>query len=240
MKLEIQKKEKIILYTIFAFYCLILWLVLVDRGLAAYLITQDSFLDPRELPRLYNLVPFQLFWDQYSKFGITGIIDSNILGNIIMFIPTGIFICVFTKSKNPYHYIYAIPVISIFIEITQFILATGSLDVDDIILNSTGGFIGVGIFAIIYKLAHKNISAVKRLVTMIAALLPPYLLIFFYKLLMDINEVRLRWYDAIVVVLYYLLISFVFIDYSKKQKRIMFLIYALFFIIFFAFILYIQ
>lgn len=240
MKLEIQKKEKIILYTIFSFYCLILWLALVDRGFVAYLVTQNPFLNPRELPRFYNLVPFRLFQEQYSKLGITGIIDANVLGNIIMFIPIGIFTCIFTKNKNPYRYIYIIPLISIFIEITQFILATGSLDIDDVILNSVGGFIGVGIFAIIYKLSHKDISIVKRFVTMVAALLPPYLLVFFYKLLMDIEEVRLRWYDAIVVILYYLMILLILKDYSKKQKRIMFVMNALFFIVFFAFVICIQ
>lgn len=240
MKLEIQKKEKIILYTIFAFYCLILWLVLIDRGFIAYLVTKESFLNPRELPRSYNLVPFRLFREQYSKFGITGIIDSNILGNIIMFIPIGIFACTFTKNKNPYRYIYVIPVISIFIEITQFILATGSLDIDDVVLNSIGGFIGSGIFAIIYKLSNKNILIAKRFITIVATLLPPYLLIFFYKLFMDIDEVRLRWYDVIVVVVYYLLVSFLFNDCSRKLKKFMLLIYILLFIVFFAFVIYIQ
>lgn len=61
MKADFDKKEKIVLYTIFVFYCAILWLVLIDRGFIAYLITQDSFFNPRELPRLYNLAPFQLF-----------------------------------------------------------------------------------------------------------------------------------------------------------------------------------
>lgn len=240
MKADLDKKEKIILYTIFVFYCAILWLVLIDRGFIAYLITQDSFFNPRELPRLYNLVPFQLFRQQYVKFGLTGIIDANVLGNIIMFIPIGIFTCIFTKNKNPYRYIYVVPLISIVIEIFQFVLATGSLDVDDVILNSIGGFIGIGIFAIIYKLLHKEISAVRQFVAIAASLLPPYLLIFFYKLLMDIEEVRLRWYDVIVLVLYYLLILVIFKNYTKNKKRIMLLLYTLFFIIFFVFIINMQ
>lgn len=156
-----------------------------------------------------------------------------------MFIPTGIFACIFTKNKNPYRYIYVIPVVSILIEITQFILATGSLDIDDVVLNSIGGFIGLGIFAIIYKLSNKNILITKRFITIVATLLPPYLLIFFYKLFMDIDEVRLRWYDAIVVV-YYLLVSFLFNDCSRKLKKSMLLIYILLFIVFFAFVIYIQ
>lgn len=240
MKADFDKKEKIVLYTIFVFYCAILWLVLIDRGFIAYLITQDSFFNPRELPRLYNLVPFQLFRQQYVKFGLTGIIDANVLGNIIMFIPIGIFTCIFTKNKNPYRYIYVVPLISIVIEIFQFVLATGSLDVDDVILNSIGGFIGIGIFAIIYKLLHKEISAVRQLVAIASSLLPPYLLIFFYKLLMDIEEVRLRWYDAIIIALYYLFLLLMFKNCTKKQKKIMFFIYVLFFIIFFVFVISIQ
>lgn len=241
MKLEIQKKEKIFLYIIFAFYCGILWLTLIDRGLLISIVSQGKVLtNVREIPRLYNLIPFELFRLQYGRYGIKGIIDANVLGNIIMFIPVGIFTCIFTKNKNPYRYIYFVPLVSIVIEISQFTLATGSLDIDDIILNSIGGFVGVGIFAVIYKLSNKDVSAVKGVITSIAFLLPPYLLIFFYKLFMDINEVRLRWYDAIVVTLYYLLISLIFKEYSKKKKVIMFLFYALFFVIFFVFIINIQ
>lgn len=43
--------------------------------------------------------------------------------------------------------------LSLFIEVVQYVFALGATDVDDIILNLIGGFIGL----IIFKIAEKNL-----------------------------------------------------------------------------------
>ena len=54
-----------------------------------------------------------------------------------------------------YKNISFVVLIPIVIEILQYIFATGALDINDIILNTVSGLIGVLIFAIIKKLIKK-------------------------------------------------------------------------------------
>ena len=235
-----RKKEKIILYAVFAFYALILWLVLIDRGLLLYLLSDGRlFPDCRTPERLYNdLRPLRFAWVHFQHVGMRGFINADFLGNVLMFVPVGIFTCTFTKGKYPYRYIYIIPLLSIGVELTQFVLRTGILDADDVILNTLGGAVGVCIFAVIYRLKNKDMIRVKRVVTVMSSLLVPYLLIFFYKMLMSSEQIGLKWYDLIPVLVYYVLLMFSFKEYSKKHKIAISSIYALCFAVFFSFIIY--
>ena len=78
-----------------------------------------------------------------------------LLLNLTAFIPMGFFICCFTRGNNKYKNISFLVLIPIVIEILQYIFATGALDINDIILNTVSGLIGVLIFAIIKKFIKK-------------------------------------------------------------------------------------
>jgi len=69
----------------------------------------------------------------------------NIFGNIITFIPFGFILPMLTKKKI-YKNIIAVTILaavfSFTIEITQFHYRIGAFDVDDIALNTLGGFLG--------------------------------------------------------------------------------------------------
>ena len=87
-----RKKEKIILYAVFAFYALILWLVLIDRGLLLYILSDGRlFPDCRTTERLYNdLRPLRFAWVHFQHVGMRGFINADFLGNVLMFVPVGI------------------------------------------------------------------------------------------------------------------------------------------------------
>lgn len=237
---ELNKNERIILYLILAFYCAIIWFIVIDRGLLLAIFNDSILGDPRTYPRTYNLIPFKLIRQQYGKWGVVGITDMNVFGNFLMFIPIGIFTCVFTKNRNPYCHIYFIPIISIVVEIIQYILATGSFDVDDIILNTLGGLTGILLFAIIYKILQKDKTKTVKVIIVLASIMPPYLLIFFYKLFIDISQVRLKWYDMLVVLIYYMFLILFYKDNPKKQRLWLSVLYAVFFVVFFSVIIFIQ
>ena len=78
----------------------------------------------------------------------------NILGNIIMFIPFGFFVSCIMKSKNPFPDLFVTLVTSIVIEYTQLLIGR-TFDVDDILLNMVGGFIGYLIFVILKIISEK-------------------------------------------------------------------------------------
>lgn len=76
---------------------------------------------------------------------------KNILGNIILFIPIGLFIPLLSKPLRKFKYTLLFGIsISFLIECSQLFLIRGS-DIDDIILNTIGTIIGF----CLYKLVNK-------------------------------------------------------------------------------------
>ncbi|RDW19645.1 VanZ family protein [Oceanobacillus chungangensis] len=73
----------------------------------------------------------------------TDIIINNTLGNILLFLPLGIFLpLLFKKCSRFMKVMVASTIISFTIEILQIVLKIGRFDIDDVILNVIGGIIG--------------------------------------------------------------------------------------------------
>lgn len=79
---------------------------------------------------------------------------KNILGNVIMFVPYGFFASFYIDLKKPLRAFLLCLVASLTIEYTQSMIGR-IFDVDDIILNVTGGMIGFGIYYIFSYLGEK-------------------------------------------------------------------------------------
>lgn len=100
----------------------------------------------------YNLVPFKTI-KNYIKYRhlIMDISMTNILGNILAFIPLGFFVPALWRFAR---WIIITTLfcgfMSLIVEVVQYKYAVGSFDVDDIILNTLGGFIGY----IVYKICR--------------------------------------------------------------------------------------
>lgn len=89
-----------------------------------------------------NLVPFQEI--MRYKLG-SRLFIKNVIGNIIMFIPYGIFASLYTKLDKPFHAFCLVLFASATVETTQLIIGR-VFDIDDIILNVIGGMIGYFIY----------------------------------------------------------------------------------------------
>ena len=94
-----------------------------------------------------NIVPFStiigyikgLLFEDASM----SIVIINLATNLFLFAPMGFFIPLLFKNKitNMKQFIILIIIISLFVEILQFITYRGSTDIDDIILNTIGAII---------------------------------------------------------------------------------------------------
>lgn len=107
----------------------------------------------KELSRIrnINLIPFG------ESVIVNGEIDfSEIIQNVLAFIPFGIFIHIILEKKSFIYKIIPIILTSFIFEIIQFIFAVGSTDITDIITNSLGGFIGILIAFFISKILKNN------------------------------------------------------------------------------------
>lgn len=137
---------------------LLIYFLLLKNGVSV-----EQFISPRSV----NLFPFySIFNDIFNIVhpekleGVSSF--TNFFGNIILFIPFGIFgelqNIIKTKDKSNFFKsnIKKIAVFSIFIELLQLITGIGVFDVDDILLNILGGYLGTVLHKLISKIFKKT------------------------------------------------------------------------------------
>lgn len=134
-----------LLYSVFIFYIVILFALL--------------FMNRRSFSSI-NIVPFHSIITYLSSDDILlrSFALSNVLGNIVLFIPLGVYLTLFNRDKRLYKNVLWIILISSSAESLQYIFKIGACDIDDVILNSLGGFIGIAAYRtllLIFKDVHK-------------------------------------------------------------------------------------
>lgn len=89
----------------------------------------------------YNLIPLATII--YFLSGDTSILIAfyNLSANVLLFVPYGVFVPYFVKGKTWIYIVGPVIIISL-IELLQMVLHRGSLDVDDLLLNVIGVYIG--------------------------------------------------------------------------------------------------
>lgn len=104
-------------------------------------------------PFKLNLIPFtNLFAFAGTKETLT-----NIIGNVAMFIPSGIVLpIVYKRLDSFWKTVAAGAAISLCIELIQLLFYTRTTDTNDLILNTLGVMIGYGIYALIKKLSRRK------------------------------------------------------------------------------------
>ncbi len=102
----------------------------------------------------YNLTFLQEIGRFYSVGVNTGnwhLFVLNVVGNIVVFIPVGLFLPkLITRCKNLFLTALLTLELSFCVEMIQLVTKVGSFDVDDLVLNTLGGVCGF----IIYMMCH--------------------------------------------------------------------------------------
>lgn len=81
---------------------------------------------------------------------------NNLAGNIIGFIPLGIFLpFLFRNLRRLWKTVSLIFLVSLSFELIQLVFGLGVFDVDDLILNTTGGLIGFCLFLIFHRVGKQ-------------------------------------------------------------------------------------
>lgn len=140
-----QKKYKLIkifIFLLFFFYILLLLSILFFRGMRMHDYSNRLSFN-LHIQLNANFVPFKTIIN-YIYYFLNDTINKNIiienlLGNVLLFAPMGIFLpCLFDKFQSYKKFIATLLIILIGVETVQLITYTGSFDIDDIILNLTG------------------------------------------------------------------------------------------------------
>lgn len=123
-------------------------------------------LDNLDHLRNINLIPFA------GSVIVNGVVDfTEVIDNIFAFIPYGIFICMLKREKSFISKIVPIFITSLLFEIIQFIFAIGASDITDLIGNTLGGIIGIGVFFAFYKIFKEKSYKIVNTISLIAAIL---------------------------------------------------------------------
>lgn len=96
-------------------------------------------------PYSYNIVPFDTirqYWRAMESFPFR-VWGVNLLGNIGVFIPFGIFVpIIWVSMRSIGSLLLTIVIALVILEVSQMLLGAGTMDVDDIILNVLGVLCG--------------------------------------------------------------------------------------------------
>ncbi len=113
-------------------------------------------LDVLDHSREWNLIPFAATLTTNEKINF-----SEIWNNILIFIPLGIYTTVLKPKTKLWKKFLPILLFSMGLEISQYVLAIGRLDITDIITNSLGGLIGIGVATLsYYKMKNMEIPTI--------------------------------------------------------------------------------
>ena len=137
----IEKREKFVFYKELSYLLFIIYLLSLF-----YIVTfqDDNF-------GLSNFIPFK----EIFRYKVTSkLFFKNIIGNILLFMPFGLFVSAYIDNRKILPVIALSIISSLSIESIQFLIGR-VFDVDDILLNVLGGTIGAVLFVILDKLRDK-------------------------------------------------------------------------------------
>ena len=146
MKKAKKRPSKNLTRFLFILYLIVLtWVILFKMELDFSLLKNMN-------DRSINLIPFA---ESVTIHGKTDI--SEILLNVIVFIPFGIYISMLHKPWNFIQKIIPIFCVSLLYEVLQYAFAIGGSDITDLIGNTLGGIIGMILFFILSRMFGKDI-----------------------------------------------------------------------------------
>ncbi len=149
-----QVWHRLILYGVLGLYIIILLILLFGKASSM---------------RTINLVPFHTIADYLSHDKPLGI--SNVIGNVVLFIPMGVYLALFRPNKKQMGSLLYILLASAAIEVTQYILQVGAADIDDVILNGIGGLLGIALYQFLKRIFKQKVRHAVEIISLITGIL---------------------------------------------------------------------
>ncbi|MDQ0261635.1 VanZ family protein [Sinomonas atrocyanea] len=164
------KAETGIIFAVFALYtAFLLRLLLFSRAPGS--------------ERSLNLIPFASIAEIVSSHssGTGRVAFANIAGNILIFIPLGFYVSWLRQRAAAWTTMLTVAVASAAVEVIQGVLAVGASDIDDVILNSVGGMLGVVAFRLLSATVRGQ-SLVRTAMAVVSVVTLPVWCYFFFVL----------------------------------------------------------
>ena len=135
-----HKNQKIITKILFIIYLMILtWIILFKMQTDFSQLVNTGY-------RNINLIPFQGSLETNRMMAV-----NEIIMNVIIFLPFGVYISMLKESWNILRKAAPVFFTSFAFETLQYIFAIGASDITDLIGNTLGGLLGIVLFWILSK-----------------------------------------------------------------------------------------
>lgn len=152
---RIRRSLNIVFFTLYLFF--LVYIILL-KGPAVYKVVapfEYAIKSPgRTIYTDYNFVPFRTIEGYFAgkSWSSPESKIANVFGNIALFMPFGfLYPLVFKKKETCWSVLLASFLFSCLLEAFQLVFHTGFCDVDDVLLNTTGGILGYLFYAVIYR-----------------------------------------------------------------------------------------
>ena len=135
-----QNKEQFITKILLILYLIILtWLILFKMEIHLGMLFSMRY-------RTINLIPFNGSLITNGKINL-----SEIILNILVFVPFGVYISMLKGKWSFFQKVLTAFCVSLAYEALQFIFGIGASDITDLLGNTTGGIIGILLFGLLSK-----------------------------------------------------------------------------------------
>ena len=177
-----KKIQSTFLYLVLAFYIILFFSIIVFKNVSPL----ELFDENRIFYRSYNLTPFLTIKSYLMGYAdvSNSVSFNNIFGNIVLFIPLGIYLQLFKKNKKAVVSFILVFAISLLVEIVQFSFGIGTADIDDVLLNCLGGIIGILAYKLLAAFIKDNIK-IRAIIAICSSIIGIPLLIIFVLLLVN-------------------------------------------------------
>ncbi len=107
----------------------------------------SHFYGREKVHRSINWVPFRTILKYLTEASSSGVVLTNLAGNILAFVPMGFLLPLVSRKFSGFGNTFAAVLAgTAVIETMQYVAGAGVSDVDDVILNLAGGVLGYGLY----------------------------------------------------------------------------------------------
>ena len=146
-----MKKTTHILFTIYLF--LVIWIILFKLSVS---------IDQLPHFRSFNLIPF--YYPNETTYQI-----KEVLENMIIFIPFGLYLK--TLNINSERTVFLGFLLSLSLELSPYIFGIGASDITDLITNTIGVLVGVGLYFLLKKIFKEKTNKIILVLASIVTIL---------------------------------------------------------------------
>jgi glycopeptide antibiotics resistance protein len=157
-------KPRVLTIVLFVIYALLLVGVILFKFPFQYQLTGSG----REL----NLIPFEGSFTNARR-GVGEVVE-----NVLFFVPFGVYLSALKSGWSSVRRIIAIAAVSVAFEAIQYAFAIGRADITDVLGNTLGGAVGVGIYALSAHILKHRTTRVLNIVALVGTVVALAFVIF--------------------------------------------------------------